>query len=214
MTALDYILDGLEAELALERELGVRVVEMDRRLLDVAPPLPAATEQGAGQRETAPLVAGAGPTTPPQAAAPAPPLPTVARREGTPVSPPRAPVAGDGTSALAVAFLHHRPLSPAGEEMMAKIIAALKLTDAQAKVVVAEPLLPAKVYVVLGGLALRKWFPGLNGAPGMWIRTEDGRDVLITNSPEYILRFRTVTPALQKCKKDMWLAIKSVLRRI
>ena len=33
MTALDYILDGLESELALERELGVRVVECDRSLV-------------------------------------------------------------------------------------------------------------------------------------------------------------------------------------
>ena len=29
MTVLDYILDGLEAELALERELGVRSVELE-----------------------------------------------------------------------------------------------------------------------------------------------------------------------------------------
>lgn len=33
MTALDYILDGLEAELALERELGVRFIACDRALL-------------------------------------------------------------------------------------------------------------------------------------------------------------------------------------
>ena len=33
MTALDYILDGLEAALELERELGVRSVEIDRNLL-------------------------------------------------------------------------------------------------------------------------------------------------------------------------------------
>ena len=37
MTALEYLLDGLEAELELERELGVRVVELDRTLL-ASPP--------------------------------------------------------------------------------------------------------------------------------------------------------------------------------
>ena len=33
VTALEHILEGLEAELALERELGVRTVEIDRSLL-------------------------------------------------------------------------------------------------------------------------------------------------------------------------------------
>ena len=34
VTAIDYVLDGLEAELMLERELGVRAVECDRDLLE------------------------------------------------------------------------------------------------------------------------------------------------------------------------------------
>ena len=33
MSAVDYILDGLAAELELERELGVRAIEIDRSLL-------------------------------------------------------------------------------------------------------------------------------------------------------------------------------------
>ena len=80
-------------------------------------------------------------------------------------------------------------------------------------VVVAPPLPKAKVYIVLGGLALKRWFPGLPGAPNQWTRTAEGQDVLVSNSPEYILRFKTVTPAVQKIKRDMWTAIKSVLQR-
>ncbi|MGN0855401.1 MAG: hypothetical protein ACI4R9_07775 [Kiritimatiellia bacterium] len=190
MTGLEYILDGLEAALALERELGVRTVEIDRGLLAVAaaPSAPARQEAVSGV-----------------------PRPTPGPR---PPAAPRAPRPAPGADLLAIAFLHDRPLSPAGCEMMAKIVAALKLTEAQAKVVTAPPLPSAKAYVVLGGRALRKWFPGRNGAPGWWIRTEDGRDVLITNSPEYILRFKTVTPELKRCKESMWRSIKSVMTRI
>lgn len=194
MTALDYILDGLEAELALERELGVRVVEIDRALL--APP-----------RQSAPTP----PAAVPSAAAPSPVAPSPAPRAPEPVAP-SAPAST--ASVFPFVFLHDRPLSPAGTEMMAKIVAAMGKTSATAPVIVAPPLPKAKVYIVLGGLALKRWFPGLPGAPNQWTRTAAGQDVLVTNSPEYILRFKTVTPAVQKIKKEMWTAIKSVLQRV
>lgn len=98
--------------------------------------------------------------------------------------------------------------------MMAKIVTAMGKTAETAPVVIAPPLPKAKVYVVLGGLALKRWFPGQLGAPNQWIRTEEGQDILVSNSPEYILRFKTVTPAVKKIKMDMWTAIKSVLRKI
>ena len=149
MTAVDYILDGLEAELVLERELGVRTVEFDRALL-VSPvsrlPSPVA-------RETRDI-----------------------RRE-TPRETPR-------DAKLDFAFLHDRPLSPKGVEMMAKIITALGRTAETAPVIVAPQLPKAKVYVVLGGLALKKYFPALKGGPGQWVKTEGGEDVLVTYSPE------------------------------
>ena len=79
---------------------------------------------------------------------------------------------------------------------------------------VAPPRPPAKVYVALGARALEMWFPGLKGAPGNWLTAADGTPVLVTYSPEFILRFRTVTPDVQRIKRAMWIAIKSVLRKI
>ena len=96
--------------------------------------------------------------------------------------------------------------------MMAKILTALGKADAP--IVVAPPAPQAKVTVVLGGLALKKYFPGMKGEPGQWQKTPEGRDVLTTYSPEYILRFGTVTPAVQKIKQDMWLSLKAVKQRL
>ena len=96
--------------------------------------------------------------------------------------------------------------------MMAKILNALGKPDAP--IVVAPPVPQAKVTVVLGGLALKKYFPGMKGEPGQWQKTPEGRDVLITYSPAYILRFGTVTPAVQKIKQEMWLSLKAVKQRL
>ena len=98
--------------------------------------------------------------------------------------------------------------------MMEKIAVALGRTLATAPVVVDGPVPRAKVYVVLGGLALRKWLPGVNAAPGQWVSTQLSPNVLVTYSPAYILRFSTVTPAVQKIKKEMWMSLKSVLQRV
>jgi len=183
VTALEYILDGLEAELALERELGVRVIECDRSLL-ASPASPAP------------------PSAKPPAAAPA---------ERSPAS---APLVSRTAAGVDIAFLHDKPLTPKGEEMMAKIVAALGKTHETAPVVVEGALPRAKAYVVLGGLALRKWFPGVSAAPGQWVSTPLSPNVLVTYSPAYILRFGAVTPTVQQIKKDMWSSIKSVLRRL
>ena len=199
MTVLDYLLDGLAAELELARELGVRTVEVDRALL----------------REPDETVRG---TT----AAPPPP-PVVARRETRDVvrdarretqDAPRDARRETRDVQYDFVFLHHRALGPAGTEMMAKIVAALGRTAATAPVLIAPPRPPAKVYVALGARALEMWFPGLKGAPGNWLTAADGAEVLVTYSPEFILRFRTVTPDVQRIKRSMWIAIKSVLRKI
>ena len=195
MTALEYILDGLEAELALERELGVRVIECDRGLLakPAAGAVHGTNRTGGTSGTSATSATGEGARA----------IGEVARATGE----------GAGGQILDFAFIHDRPLAPAESEMMGKIVAALGKTPETAPVVVAPPMPRAKAYVVLGGLALRKWFPGVNAAPGQWVPTALSPNVLVTYSPAYILRFGTVTPKVMQLKKDMWLSIKSVLRR-
>jgi len=179
VTVVDYILDGLEAALELERELGVRTIEIDRELLKVGEP-----RKG-------------------DAASPLPRHPL----------PPQ-PQPAASTCSQELVFLHDRPLSEKGVEMMAKIITAMGRTAETAPIVVAPPLPKARIIVVLGFRALRKYFPELRGEPGRWQKTSDGRDVLITYSPEYILRFATVTPAMLKLKQDMWCSLKAVIQRL
>ena len=174
MTALEYLLDGLEAELELERELGVRVVELDRALL----------------------------ASPPHSSTP--PLP----------HSPTDPIPQSPTSTLSFAFLHDRPLSPGGIEMMAKIVTAMHETPESAPIVFNGERPPAKLYVVLGSEAMKKWYPGMRGAPGQWLRGRDGEDVLLTYSPEYLLRFGAATPALMKLKREMWTSLKGVMQRV
>lgn len=201
MNALDYILDGLEAALELERELGVRVVECDRSLLTPASRLPSNVSRLSGEgletrdvrRETR-----AGLET----------------RDERPAANNRTIEQSNGRTIPDLAFLHDRPLSPAGIEMMAKIIEAMKRTAENSPIVVKPPMPRAKVLVVLGARALRKYFPEQKAEPGQWFGTPGGRDVLVTYSPEYILRFDTVTPAVQKLKQDMWRSLKAVVQRL
>ncbi|MBQ0032937.1 MAG: hypothetical protein KBT68_09075 [bacterium] len=184
MDILEYILDGLEKALELERELGVRSVEIDRGLL--------------GAEVGRPVLRPPQPTSNAVSLVRPPVNPTIQQSNNQTILP--------------VVFLHDRPLSPAGVEMLAKILNALGKPDAP--IVVVPPVPEAKVTVVLGGLALKKYFPGMKGEPGQWQKTPEGRDVLITYSPAYILRFGTVTPAVQKIKQDMWLSLKAVKQRL
>ena len=202
MDVVEYILDGLEAALELERELGVRSVEIDRGVLGAAKPsLPSQVLSPSGamgglKTEDVRREARTGFET----------------RDVRPASVNRTIRQSDNQTILPLVFLHDRPLSPAGVEMMAKILNALGKPDAP--IVIAPPVPEAKITVVLGGLALKKYFPGMKGEPGQWQKTPEGRDVLITYSPAYILRFGTVTPAVQKIKQDMWTSLKAVKQRL
>lgn len=186
MTAVDYILDGLEAALELERELGTRVIEIDRSLLNTAP----------------------------RPAVVPPPAPVSASSRPTPVAPPRpARVTTAESATRDFVFLHEKALSAGGVEMMAKIITAMGKTPESAPIVFTGGLPTARYYVVLGREALRKWFPGKSAAPGQWLSDGEGRTLLVTYSPEYILRFGAVTPAVKKIKTDMWTSLKTVMQR-
>ena len=186
MNALDYILDGLEAELVLERELGVRTVEFDRSLLE--------------ERHLA-SVRGVSVSPPPTART----LPQTDNRTDRQSNNSRTP--------FDFVFLHHAALSPKGVEMVAKIIAMMGRTAETAPVVIAPPLPKAKIYIVLGGLALKRFFPQIRGGPGHWETLPTGEGVQVTYSPEYVLRFGTVTPAVKKMKQDMWTSLKAVVQR-
>ncbi len=105
-------------------------------------------------------------------------------------------------------------LSPKGIEMMAKIVTAMGKTPETAPIVFTGERPKAKMYVVLGGAAMKMWFPELHCAPGEWAKGAKGEEVLVTYSPEYILRFGVVTPAVQKMKRDMWTSLKGVMRKI
>ena len=195
MTALEYLLDGLEAELELERELGVRVVELDRTLLatpQVASPVraPSASSSNSNSRSSSSSNSNS------HSNSPTPPLPH------------------SSTPSLSFAFLHDRPLSPSGIEMMAKIVTAMHETPETAPIVFTGERPPAKMYVVLGSEAMKKWYPGMRGAPGQWLRGRNGEDVLLTYSPEYLLRFGAATPALMKLKREMWTSLKGVMQRL
>ena len=186
MNVADYVLDGLERWLEVERECGTRALEIDRSLLTA--------DVGDGTKGTNATDGGS------------PASRQVPTAQATQVSS-TGPV-------LDFVFLHDRPLAPAGIEMMAKIVTALGKTADTAPVVVAPPLPKARAYVVLGALALKKYFPGLRGEPGQWVKSADGKDVLVTYSPAFILRFPTVTDAVKKIKRDMWNSLKGVMQRV
>lgn len=209
MTALEYLLDGLEAELELERELGVRVVELDRSLLatpQVPSPVraPSASSSNSHSHSSSSSNSSSRSNSNSNSNSPTPPLP----------HSPTDPIPQSPTSSLSFAFLHDRPLSPSGIEMMAKIVTAMHETPETAPIVFTGERPPAKMYVVLGSEAMKKWYPGMRGAPGQWLRGRNGEDVLLTYSPEYLLRFGAATPALMKLKREMWTSLKGVIQRL
>ena len=201
MTAIEYILDGLEAELALERELGNRVCEIDRSLLvDLGSDRVGlgsdrvGIESGRVGIGSDRVGIGSGSDTNHQ------PPATNHQSPATNHQPPT------------LCFLHDRPPTAAGVDMMDKITSALKLEPSSVPVVDAPPMPKAKVYIILGSFALRKWFPGRNLSPGQHFRTDSGAEVFVTYSPNYILRYKVVTPALVKIKQSMWTTIKQAAR--
>ena len=168
MTAREFILCGLEAELKLLRTLGERTVEADMSAFR----RPAA---GTGFRRPAPSSA-------------------------TP--------AAERARKLPVVFLHHAPFSPQAEEIVRKIAGALKVEP----VVVSGGVLPeAKVYVVLGSEANRKFFPDERVGPGSYLPHH--ANVYVTYSPELFVRIGVNAPEVQSRKREMWTGLKGVMQR-
>ncbi len=214
---LAFVLDGLADYLELERELGVRTVEVDRALL--APPAagaagPADRTQGTADRTHGTQTthrteepASRAAMRPSQGAATGPSPASNAEARAEAASAPGAKGPFD------FIFIADRPLSPRATEMMAKVIPAMGQTPETAPVVVAPPIPNARFFVFLGRAALAKYMPGTRGEENRWLKSPKGRDVLLVKSPEEIVRFTTVTPALKRMKQDMWLALKTVRQR-
>jgi len=209
VTAFDYILDGLEAALEVERELGVRTVEIDRGLLKGSAVDAAACRVGKEEVSSGLTRQAAASTV-----SPSPHQSSNLRLQASPSPELKQSNNSSNQIIRPLVFVHDRPLSEKGVEMMAKVLTAMGRTAENTPIVVAPPLPQAKIVVVLGGLALKKHFPEMRGEPGQWQKTSDGRDVLITYSPEYILRFATVAPAVQRIKQDMWRSLKAVVQRL
>ena len=183
---LSFVLDGLEDYLELERELGVRSVEVDRSLLATPPSSVVAV---------APRVAPVVPT---------------AKRD---VSPPQPLTPSTPQPITPVAFIHDRPLSPKAVAMMAKTIVALGYADDATPVVVTRPIPKARRYVFLGHRALQTYLPGLRVEENARFRTPKGVEALLVKSPEEIVRFATETPAVHQAKTAMWRALKAFAKR-
>ena len=60
---------------------------------------------------------------------------------------------------------------------------------------------------------MRKFLPGMRGAPGQWLKTPRGADAIVTYSPEYILRFGETASSVKAMKQQLWVALKSAAQR-
>ncbi len=102
--------------------------------------------------------------------------------------------------------------------MISKAVAAMKKTPETAPVVFDGTLPAAKIYIVLGREALKKWFPGVHAAPGQWRKGRMGEDILVSYSPDFILRFsRPGVPDSKSTvdmKRELWTSLKGVMQRI
>ena len=214
MDIYDQILENLE----LERELGTRMVEIDRALLVPPKPQPVAPTP-------APISDSLGSEAPvassdrsklqeqriPEADSPA----AVDGQRSTPSpetgSPqPSAVAAKPGSD---IEFVTARPLSAAGMEAMAKTIVAMKRIKPDLQVSINEGRKP-KLLIFLGSDAMKKFRPAMRPVRGKWVDL-DGVPALMTFSPDYIFsHFQEGSPRMKEAKRDMWNDIKSAVARI
>lgn len=206
------VLDGFENELELERELGVRAFEFNRDLL-VKGVESTRVELGSSRVLGSDRV-GLGSNSAEATKTLKDPNKTLTDPKQTLIDPNK--TLSDSNPTLGpydFVFLHHDRLSQGGVEMMAKIVTAMKKTPDTAPIVFVGERPAARVYVVLGGIAMKKWFPELRCSPGQWAKGAKGEEVLVTYSPEYILRLGSETPAVKKLKLAMWTSLKGVMQK-
>ena len=206
----EEILAGFERALELERELGVKVVELDRSLLVFPPPEAPVPAAVAAARSDAPA-AGAAPMPAPRPAFPsAPSAPTA--------SPPSS---GAPTSDLVVVAASPAELQGVAGELLVKMLGAIGRDLGSAPVEVAGPDLAQRVLarnprivVMLGRDACRALLPSQRVGKGEWVAF-GGAVAAAIPSPAFMLRFYADKPEeLNKLKRDAWNTLKLVRERL
>lgn len=199
---LDAVLSALGDTLALESELGTRAVELDRALLL---PVSYAKEQVKPSPEPEPVK-----PAPLKAAEPAAPLQTHLQAPAPKKdNPPQIPL---------YAFLSFKELSPAGSQLLDKMIAAMKLPEGGWAVECigrkGASLPPAMVYILLGRDTQKALLPRSPANPGVWVNVA-GVPAISTYSPDFILNnFGGDPAAMRKAKLSVWDHLKSALARL
>ena len=141
------VLDGFENELELERELGVRAFEFNRDLL-VKGVESTRVELGSSRVLGSDRI-GLGSNSAEAAR-------TLTDSKQTLIDPNKTLIDSNPTlGPYDFVFLHHDRLSQGGVEMMAKIVTAMKKTPDTAPIVFVGERPAARVYVVLGGIAMK-----------------------------------------------------------
>ena len=192
---LEAILSAFEEALELERELGTRTVELDRALL----------------RKPAPAAAPAAKSLPPPSVEPSMPVPadTVSAPSAEAAAPAKTDVPGK-QPIPDFAFLLECEPSGQVAELLPKMSEAIGYGPDGVRV--NDP--NARVLIVLGSDALRKWLPGVLAKPGMWVKRGE-TPALVTASPTKTYRFYgNDQDKIRKLKLRLWADLKAALARI
>ncbi|MBR4653595.1 MAG: hypothetical protein IKO72_09560 [Kiritimatiellae bacterium] len=196
---LAAILSAFEDALELERELGTRTVEIDRALLRMPPPAASASVS-------------------------APSAPNGLNGVNGP-SAPNGVNGSNGVNGLnglnavkgekdepSADFAFLLECEPEGEvaELLPKMSAAIGYGPDGVKI--NDP--SARVLIVLGSDALRKWIPGVLARPGQWVQRGD-TPALVTASPTKTYRFLGHRPEkIRALKLRLWADLKAALARL
>lgn len=131
---------------------------------------------------------------------------------------PIAPAGGTATAIASYAFIFDRMPEGAVEEMVVKMMAAMKCPAGaiiRVEAAAAAKKRPnARIYVVMGSDARKIFMPSKPAARGLWTDV-DGVPTLVTYSPARLLRFYANDPEqLKKSKLEMWHDLQSAMARL
>lgn len=185
MTDIDRIIDKAIESVVLERDLGVRFFEIDRSLLEVGKVVSVVSDPVLVQKIQTKVEE---------------PAPKTERAEQKSQN--------SKEKVYDFIFLHDRSLSEPSELFMEKALSGLGVSKEEAPLFLDKPLPSARVYVVMGLRALKKFAPGVSATMGAISTSPGGKRMVLTHSPEDMTRFASVTPAVVEMKKITWLGFK------